>query len=44
MTITEPYTAVAAQARQATEKSVEAWRQRRKDVHRPARPFHDSDH
>ena len=26
MTITEPYTAVAAQARQATEKSVEAWR------------------
>ena len=26
MTITEPYTTVAAQARQATEKSVEAWR------------------
>ena len=26
MTITEPYTAAAAQARQATEKSVEAWR------------------
>jgi hypothetical protein len=26
MTITEPYTSAAAQARQATEKSVEAWR------------------
>src|SRR6478609_9115953 len=26
MTVTEPYTAAAAQARQATEKSIEAWR------------------